>query len=300
MYVKKRIGIFELLSERWKVVILILICVTATSVAYTAFLRERIAVSVAVLGSLSAAISFFIVFFTAQAYDRWWEARKIWGSYVNDSRSFGRMAMTLFGPAEGDVPKIQQRLVRRHIAHLYAVKERLRGEETREYAKYLSEEDAIRVGGSSNVGNAILQLQGEDIDAAERAGLIDVIRLAQFNDMLSRFSTSQGMAERIKTTVFPAHYASMIRISIWVFVLLFPPTLSEEIGYKAIPVSAILGLLIYLIVSIGQVMLDPFEGTPHDTPMSSIIRTIEINLLEQLGEDNIPAPLEPIEGRYLM
>ncbi len=47
-------------------------------------------------------------------------------------------------------------------------------------------------------------------------------------------------------------------------------------------------------------MLDPFEGTPHDTPMSSIIRTIEINLLEQLGEDAIPAPLEPIKGRYLM
>ncbi len=300
MYVKKRIGIIELLSERWKVVIVLLICVTAMSVAYTAFLRERIDVSVAVLGSISGAISFFIVFFTAQAYDRWWEARKIWGSFVNDSRSFGRMAMTLFGPAEGDVPAIQQRLVHRHVAYLYAVKERLRGEATREYAKYLNDEDMIRVDSSSNVGNAILQLQGEEIDAAERAGLIDVIRLAQFNDMLSRFSTSQGMAERIKTTVFPAHYASMIRLSIWVFVLIFPPTLSEEIGYKAIPVSAVLGLLIYSIVSIGQVMLDPFEGTPHDTPMSSIIRTIEINLLEQLGEDEIPAPLEPIKGRYLM
>jgi len=252
------------------------------------------------LGSLSTATSFFIVFFTAQAYDRWWEARKIWGSFVNDSRSFGRMAMTLFGPAEGDVPSIQRRLVRRHIAHLYAVKERLRGESTREYAKYLSDEDATRVGDSSNVGNAILQLQGEDIDAAERAGLIDVIRLAQFDDMLNRFSTSQGMAERIKTTVFPAYYASMIRISIWLFVLIFPPTLSEEIGYKAIPISAVLGLLLYMIINIGQVMLDPFEGTPHDTPMSSIIRTIEINLLEQLGEDDIPPPLEPIKDRYLM
>lgn len=223
MYVKKRIGIIELLSERWRVVLAIVIGVTMMSVAYTIFLRERIDVSVAVLGSITGAISIFIVFFTAQAYDRWWEARKIWGSFVNDSRSFGRMAMTLFGPAEGDVPSIQQRLVRRHIAYLYAVKERLRGELTREYAKYLSDEDVIRVGDSSNVGNAILQLQGEDIDAAERAGLIDVIRLAQFNDMLNRFSTSQGMAERIKTTVFPAHYASMIRISIWVLYSSFPP-----------------------------------------------------------------------------
>ena len=300
MYVKKRIGVLELLSERWTAVLAILTCVTVTSVAYTTLLRERIDVSVAVLGGLSAAMPLFIAFFMAQAYDRWWEARKIWGNFVNDSRSFGRMAMTLFGPAEGDVPAIQQRLVHRHIAYLYAVKERLRGESTREYATYLSDEEANRVDGSANVGNTILQLQGKDIDAAERAGLIDVIRLTQFNSMLNSFSTAQGMAERIKTTVFPAYYASMIRLSIWFFVLIFPPTLSEEIGYKAIPVSAVIGLLFYLIFSIGQVMLDPFDGTPHDTPMSSIVRTIEINLLEQLGDDNIPAPLEPINGRYLM
>ncbi len=300
MYLKKSIGFFYLLSEHWKVILGILFCVTSTSVVYTTLLRESIDVSMIALSSFSAAISFFIAFFTAQAYGRWWEARKIWGSFVNDSRSFGRMVMTLFGPAEGDVPEIQHRLVRRHIAYLYAVKERLRNETTREYAKFLSDKDATRVAGSSNIGNTILQLQGEDIDSAERAGHMDVIRLAQFNDMLNRFSTSQGMAERIKTTVFPAYYAGMIRVSIWIHILVFPPTLSEEIGYMAIPVSAVLVLFFYLIFNIGKIMLDPFEGKPHDTPMSSIIRTIEINLLEQIGDDNIPAPLEPIKGRYLM
>ena len=99
---------------------------------------------------------------------------------------------------------------------------------------------------------------------------------------------------------FPAYYASMIRVSIWIYILAFLPTLSEEIGFMAIPVSAVLVLFFYLIFSIGRVMLDPFEGKPHDTPMSSIVRTIEINLLEQIGDDNIPAPLEPIKGRYLM
>jgi len=180
MYVKKRISIFDLLRERWRSDLIIMICVAVTTVAYVNLLRERIDVSVVVLGGFLTVISLFVAFFTAQAYDRWWEARKIWGTFVNDSRSFGRMAMTLFGPAEGDVPAIQHRLVRRHIAHLYAVKERLRGESTREWAEYLSNEEAARVGGSSNVGNAILQLQGQDIDAAERAGHIDVIRLAQF------------------------------------------------------------------------------------------------------------------------
>ena len=55
----------------------------------------------------------------------------------------------------------KQRLIRRHIAFLYAVRERLRQETTREYAVYLSDADASRVSGSSNVGNALLEQIGE-------------------------------------------------------------------------------------------------------------------------------------------
>ena len=176
----------------------------------------------------------------------------------------------------------------------------MRQESAKEYLNYLSDSDERRVGGASNVGNALLELQGKDIDAAERAGYIDVIRMAQLNDMLSRFSTSQGMAERIKTTVFPAYYASMIRISIWVFLLVFPLALSEEIGYWAILFASLLGMIFFLIFRAGQVLLDPFEGARSDTPMSSIIRTIEINLREQLGDADIPPPVKPVDGRYLM
>ena len=35
-------------------------------------------------------------------------------------------------------------------------------------------------------------------------------------------------------------------------------------------------------------MQDPFENTPVDTPMTSLSRTIEINLLEMTGAEDIP------------
>jgi putative membrane protein len=185
--------------------------------------------------------------------------------------------MTFFGKAESgsEITSIQDRLIRRHVAHLYAVKEQLRQENSKEYSAYLSDEDASQVSGSSNVGNALLQLPGEDIDAAERAGHVDVIRMVQLNDMLSRFSTSQGMAERIKRTVFPAYYASMIRVSIWFLILVFPSALSEEIGYWAILIAGLLVTIFYLIFQAGQALLDPFEGAPNDTPMSSIDETVK-------------------------
>ncbi len=55
-----------------------------------------------------------------------------------------------------------------------------------------------------------------------------------------------------------------------------------------------------LVYQAGLALLDPFEGEPNDTPMSSIVRTIEINLLEQIGDKNLPDPVEPVDGRYLM
>ena len=168
MYVKKNINILQLVAMSWKSITLLVLMVAAVTIVYLDLIHPYISVSMSVISGISTAISFFIAFFTAQAYDRWWEARKIWGAFVNDSRSFGRMVTTLFGKADGgsEVPAIQDRLIRRHIAYLYAVKARLRNDGAEVYSSYLSEEDASRVEGSSNIGNALLRLQGEDIDAA--------------------------------------------------------------------------------------------------------------------------------------
>jgi putative membrane protein len=146
----------------------------------------------------------------------------------------------------------------------------------------------------------LLGLQSKEINNPEYVEQIDVIRVAQLNDMLNRFSTSMGMAERIKTTVFPPYYSAMIRVSIWVFVFLYPVALSEHVGYWAILFSSFLTIIFIKIFQSGLDMLDPFEGRPGDTPMSSMIRTIEINMLEQLGDQDTPPPVEPVDGRYLI
>ncbi len=61
-----------------------------------------------------------------------------------------------------------------------------------------------------------------------------------------------------------------------------------------------LGTILRLAFRAGQMLMDPFENTPAGTPMSAIVRTIEINLLEQLGESDLPEPVAPINGRYVL
>lgn len=301
MYTSKRIGALKLFARNWPEVSLIALVVVVTTTIHIELLDTLLKISIAVT-AIGTAVSFFIGFFTSQAYDRWWEARKIWGEFVNDSRSFGRLVATLFPSSESEpeVANIQDRMIRRHIAYLYSVKARLRDEEQTECFARLPEADALRARGVGHLGNTLLQFQGEEIDAAERSGLIDVIRMAQFSDMLSRFSSSMGAAERIKTTVFPPYYASMIKLSIWGYIVVFALSLSEVIGYWSMPYVFFTGAVFELVYDAGTLLLDPFEGRPNDVPMSSIVRTIEINLLEQLGEQELPEPVEAVDGRYLM
>ncbi len=297
MYVSKHFAWGHLVSKHRGPLALIAVVVGATA-AITRFdtvdvpFGSGIAVS-----ALGIAVSFFIAFYTAQAYDRWWEARKIWGAFVNDSRSFARLALSCLPEAERATAN---RWVRRHIAYLYAVKARLRGQPADACFERLPEQDTETVRNADQIPNLLLQATGREIDAAERSGHIEVMRLKLLQEMLNRFSTSQGMAERIKTTVFPPYYSFMIRVSIWAYIAVFSVTLTEQIGFYSVPLVFVTASVFRLVYETGRSLVDPFENLPNDTAMSSIVRTIERNLLEQLGEHELPPPIEPVDGRYLM
>ena len=81
---------------------------------------------------IGTAVAFYVGFKNNQAYDRMWEARKIWGGIVNDSRSWGMMVdgyiTNLFNEnpkPEAELKQIKQTLIYRHIAWLYAHRSQL-------------------------------------------------------------------------------------------------------------------------------------------------------------------------------
>lgn len=55
----------------------------------------------------------------------------------------------------------------------------------------------------------------------------------------------------------------------------------------------------FLVDRIGDYSENPFEASYNDVPISSIARTIEIDLREMLDEENIPAPY-PVENGFLL
>ena len=51
--------------------------------------------------------------------------------------------------------------------------------------------------------------------------------------------------------------------------------------------------------AVGTQIEDPFGTDPNDLPLSAISRNIEIDLLQQLGETEVPPVLRPQDGLLL-
>jgi putative membrane protein len=69
--------------------------------------------------------------------------------------------------------------------------------------------------------------------------------------------------------------------------------------WLAVPFVIVISWVYIVMELVGDYSENPFEGLSNDVPMLSICRNIEIDLLQQLGEVNLPPPIQPINNVVL-
>ena len=74
----------------------------------------------------------------------------------------------------------------------------------------------------------------------------------------------------------------------------------DLVGYWSILGGWIIGYLFEATLQSGMSLVDPFERRPAGIALDAISRTIEINLLQELGDSNIPAAVQPVNGTHLL
>lgn len=210
---------------------------------------------------VGTAVAFYVGFKNNQAYDRMWEARKIWGGIINDSRAWGMMVdgftSNLFAEKKQSkevIHSIKKRLMYRHIAWLYAHRSQLLiatpwehisqgghiartakkyqdkygvglfGDETTrtELKNFLPAEEHDRLIGYKNTATQIINEQSRDLSQLREEGLIDDFRHMELANLLRSFYTLQGKNERIKKFPLPRQYANMSRYFVAIFIMLLP------------------------------------------------------------------------------
>ncbi|MFI5156836.1 MAG: bestrophin family protein [Chitinophagales bacterium] len=295
MLLKQNLSLYRVLKMTWRIDILMIgLCFVAYFID-TRLLNE-IHILPAVPSLIGTAMAFFVAFNNNQAYSRWWEARIIWGGIVNDSRSWSRELR-----AYGEDPTFARRMIRRHIGFLYALKSQLRKTDDAEFVKFLEPGDEQSIMQFKNLPNAILHLQSEDLQKLSLEGKIDGFRFLALNEIIRNFCDGMGKSERISNTVFPTTYIFYTRLFIWLLVMLSTMTLAESIGLWSVFFGWVVGFVFHASHINGMSLMNPFEMSPSSIPLNAITRTIEINLLQDLGEKEIPAPEKPAhEGEYIL
>lgn len=255
---------------------------------------------------LATALAIFLAFRNNSAYDRWWEARKIWGGIVNISRTIGRQvtSFTILSDCSADeLAAFQKETVYRHLAWINALRLQLRGEDNWDQIRpFLSDKEFDWLMQRKNRATQIVQKQGQRLAEARRDGLLTESR---YHEMLDESMTDlydlQGKSERIKNTPLPRQYDYFPRVFLFLFVTLLPSGMVTELEkvdctWLVIPLALCVSFVFYVLMRVGEFNEDPFEGRFSDTPLSALCRTIEIDLREQLGETDLPPKLEPVDG----
>lgn len=256
------------------------------------------------LALYGSAIGIIVGFRNNSAYQRWWEARTLWGAIVNNSRSLARQAMTTMhcdparnGEDEPALEDLRRQIVHAQIAYVHALRQQLRGlDPLPEIDGLLDPAFHARLVGEKNVALTIQRAMGVMLRTAKRNGWIDSLEWQAMDRNLDDLADAQGGAERIKNTPMPKQYDFFPMLFVQIYCLLLPIGMVEQLGWFTPLGSTLVGFMFLALDKIGRDLEDPFDNKIYDIPLTAICKTIEINLRQLLGESTLPAPETPIRG----
>jgi len=231
------------------------------------------------------ALSLFLGFRNNAAYDRWWEARKLWGGLLADMRSFAR-EVDIFVPDE----TLRAALLNGALAFLHLHRANLRG---------LTDDAVARdLGGAladaAHPPNAALDTLATKIANARRAGLIDGFGALSLGQRIASMSLQQAGCERIAATPLPYVYSLLVYRTTYLYCLLLPLALVGPVGWMTPVFTGIVAYVFLGFAEVSEELSHPFGVTQNALPLDAICRAAEISIAPHLGKTP-PEPLAAVD-----
>lgn len=137
------------------------------------------------------------------------------------------------------------------------------------------------------------------IQALADEGHLDAYRHVRFTELIQGFNEVLSSCERLKKTPFPMQYTWFVYYTLVIFLFVLPLSLAGHLGYWSVPFSLLIGYAYIMLEYVGRHIENPFENAVNDVPMDYLARTIEIDLRELLGEQELPDTVRPVGKGYL-
>lgn len=272
--------------------------VTAIYVAYAVFNIKSLDITMSIATVLGFAVALLMGFRISASYDRWWEARKIWGGVVNDSRTLIRQIISFSG---GSITDEAKQMAMYQIAWCYSLKNSLRNLDPLENLDmFLTKQEIDQIRTKNNKPNEILMMENNLLSKLKKEEQIDSFQMVSMDQTIKDLCNEMGRAERIKNTVFPTQYRSYIHRGMIIFTVMLPYGMLYSTGPFVIVICIVVSFFFFMLENIAYFLQNPFTNSASDISMTALCRTIEINLLELVEEENIPAEIKPNKRGILM
>ena len=229
---------------------------------------------------LGFAISMLLVFRTNTAYDRWWEARKLWGQLVNVSRNLAIKIAAIL-PQEDHRSRTWFALLIGRFAH--ALQAHLRSEKTRMALDAQSHPELEGLDPTKHVPAQIAAMMHMRVHRSFREGEVSGEQLIGLASDLAAFMDICGACERIKNTPIPYSYSSFLKKFIVIYSLTLPFGFVFSLGYIAIPVVVFIFYVLASLELIAEEIEDPFGSDANDLPLDRLSGMIASNCAELLA-----------------
>ncbi|WP_231491319.1 bestrophin family protein [Pedobacter sp. Leaf170] len=286
MLINKKISVLYFIRLiKWDIITIGIYAIVAGTLDHYGFF-EQIKIPLALSAFVGTTLSLLLAFRTSQSYERWWEARVVWGAIVNDSRTLIRQ-LTLFLPKHKDRADLLESFATRQVIWCFALSESLRKTAPSTKVKNYFIKHNLN---SENQANLLLIRHSSALASASERGQMDPNKVVQIDSTIARLCDSMGKCERIKNTIFPRSYSVLIHFLIYVLMTIMPFGLEDETPVVEIMLIFLVPILFIMIEKTAIIMQDPFENVPTDTPMTAICMTIERNLMEMIEHPPMAQP----------
>lgn len=259
--------------------------------------------SVAPFTLLGIALSLFLGFRNNASYQRWWEARGLWGQLVYDTRSFTRQVLSYVDEAsdsDSDSDKArdtQRRMIYLSIAFTHALRHRLRDSEPwQDIERFVAPIHHASMRRTQNLPDFLLRLLGTELGYCRQQRLTSDHMLQNMDERLNSMTVVLSACERIHNTPLPFAYTLLVHRTTYLYCFMLPFGLVSSLGWVTPLICGVIAYTFFGLDALSEELEEPFGLAANQLPLTALSRTIEINLLEALGETELPPDVTAKNG----
>lgn len=228
---------------------------------------------------LGIVLGLFLVFRTNSAYDRWWEGRKLWGSFVNNTRNLS-FKLNAFLSADDQTNRSWFAIMIPNL--VVSLRESLRKGVDMSHLESVGADFEKEMEKAQHWPNRISAMLYQRVSELYKKGVINGDQLFIIDKELKEFSDVIGACERIRNTPIPYSYMMYIKQFIFIYVITLPFAFVTSSGYITVPIVVLVTFVLLSVELIAEEIEDPFGKDINDLPTDDLSIKIRANVREIL------------------